>query len=33
MNLELTDLILRWVIPGFSIMLFILGWGTIRGWK
>lgn len=33
MNLELMDIILRWVIPTFSIVLFIMGWGVIRGWK
>jgi len=30
MNLELTDLILRWIIPLFSIGLFILAWQIIK---
>jgi len=30
MNLELTDTILRWVIPAFSILLFVMAWKTIK---
>jgi hypothetical protein len=30
MNLELTDMILRWIIPLFAIGLFILAWRTIK---
>ena len=30
MNLELTDTILRWVIPAFSILLLVMAWKTFK---